>query len=362
VRKLVGLLVDFSQELGAWVAEQANGLQERSVASSSMAVKSPVVQPAQSQTPKLSEAWRRFVGWKDWSEKRIADNQRNFENVLFFVGDRPVGDITKKMLRRAFDSIAKLPQRNLKPYRGKSLDELSGVKVPERYRVSSKTVKEHLKLCQSLFSRYLVQEVDILEQAPTQGLRLGYEDRRFACLHDTEVRDVLEQSKNKPEWFQWFLRLAVYSGARRSEIAGLRGEDFKLCPDTGRYYFLIHSGKTKAARRSVPLHTKLVESGLLDWIGGDLNALLFPTANKNPNRVTDLFGSLIKNKINDVGERVVFHSVRHAFITKSRSAGVETVLVQQVVGHEKTGAGVTDRYTHSFQLRELLSVVDAIDY
>ncbi|WP_198939322.1 tyrosine-type recombinase/integrase [Motiliproteus sp. MSK22-1] len=136
----------------------------------------------------------------------------------------------------------------------------------------------------------------------------------------------------------------------------------KLCPDTGRHYFVIQEGKTKAARRSVPLHRQLVDDGLLDWLSGDQKALIFPTANQNPNRVTDLFGSLLDKKVNDVGERIVFHSVRHSFITKARAAGVETVLVQQVVGHEKSGAGVTDRYTHCFQLRQLLPVVDAVIY
>ncbi len=138
VRRLVERLEDFSQEQAAWVAEQANGLQRLSASRSATVGRDPVDQPVRPQTPMLSESWDRFVKWKDWSDKRTADNQRNFDNVLFFVGDRPVGDITKKMLRRAFVSIAKLPQRNLRPYRGKSLVESSQQRVPERYRIESR--------------------------------------------------------------------------------------------------------------------------------------------------------------------------------------------------------------------------------
>lgn len=71
---------------------------------------------------------------------------------------------------------------------------------------------------------------------------------------------------------------------------------------------------------------------------------------------------MVDFKVNEMGERVVFHSVRHTFITKARSQGTSTVLVQQVIGHEKSGAGMTDRYTHNYQLKDLLPVVDAVSF
>ena len=169
------------------------------------------------------------------------------------------------------------------------------------------------------------------------------------------------ESRSKPVWVQWFLLIAVYSGARRSEIVSLRPCDFKQCPDTDRYYFVCSEGKTKAARRMVPVHRKLEEAGLMKWIGSGRKQI-FPTAANNLNRVTDTFNSLVDERFNDLGERIVFHSTRHTFITKTRAAGMTNVLVQQVIGHEKSGAGMTDRYTHTFQLKDVLPVVDSIDY
>ncbi|WP_394391010.1 tyrosine-type recombinase/integrase [Shewanella woodyi] len=58
----------------------------------------------------------------------------------------------------------------------------------------------------------------------------------------------------------------------------------------------------------------------------------------------------------------MFHSFRHTFITKSRSHGVELGLLQEVVGHEKFESGITRRYTHSYPLKALLTVVDNIQY
>jgi hypothetical protein len=93
--------------------------------------------------------------------------------------------------------------------------------------------------------------------------------------------------------------------------------------------------------RAVPFHQQLIDSELL--------------FNVNANRVTDLF-----NLIFD--ERITLHSVIHTFITKARAAGVSNVLVQQLVGHEKSGAGQTDRYTHAFHLKDVLPVVGGISF
>lgn len=223
--------MDFSSEFKEWIKEKLSGLHmHRKKASGGVVSVSKAVSKGAS-TPKLSEAWKRFVRWKSWNTKVTANNQRAFDNLMFFIGDKPVGDITKRMLRNAFVAVSKLPLRNKRLYKYMSMPELVRLRVPVRNRVSSKYVKEHLKFCQSLFNRYLVQEVNMLRESPTQGLKFEYEDPRFASLTDTEVRSALGKSKNKPEWFQWYLLLAVYSGARRSELAGLRRKDIKLCPE-----------------------------------------------------------------------------------------------------------------------------------
>jgi site-specific recombinase XerD len=64
----------------------------------------------------------------------------------------------------------------------------------------------------------------------------------------------------------------------------------------------------------------------------------------------------------DYGNRKVFHSFRHSFITKARHQGQPVDKIQQVVGHEKIKAGVTDRYTHRYPINDLVCVVDAITY
>jgi len=144
--------------------------------------------------------------------------------------------------------------------------ELVDINVLAEGKISNKYVREHLKLAQGFFGSYLMRGVDMLKSSHTIGLRWEYDDVRFASLSDSQVRRVIIASKRKPEWFQWFVLVSIYSGARRSEIAQLNANDFMLDDESGCHYFLFRQGKTKAARRRVPVHNELIEAGLLDWV------------------------------------------------------------------------------------------------
>lgn len=362
LQALCGRLSDFNESFNQHVQTELNAL---SVVEGSRLpvgnVKALKDEEPEDTTPTLSEAWQGFVQTKSWSERLAANNQRLFDTVLHFIGDVPVGSVTKADLKSMLSSVTQLPQRNKKKYKGLALDKLVEMDVPVEDRLSSKSVKEHLKLCQGLFNTYLTKDLEVLDRSPTDGVSYEIETIRYASLSDAEVMRLLQRSHEKPEWFQWFLLLAAYSGARRSELGRLQVDDFKQCPDTGRHYFVIRKGKTVAAKRQVPLHGELIRLGFLVWVA-EQGGLLFPVAHTNGNRVTDMFTSIAEQKVNDMGERVVLHSMRHTFITKARAAGIETALVQQVVGHEKSGAGLTDRYTHRFPLKAVLGVVDSVGY
>lgn len=360
VEGLVERLTDFTIQIGQWVEKQFKALTGLQKIPQKLIQSSPRKKSVP-RTPRLSVVWKEYVQWKTWTPRRASQNQRTFDNLLFFLGDRPVGKIAKADLKQALDSISRLPVRHKRPYSRMTLKDIKRREIPESDRISSKSVKEHLKLAQSIFNAYLVRERDVLERSPTEGVRYAEDKKRYGCLTDAQVRQVLERSKEKPEWFHWFIKLAVYSGARRSEIAFLRKSDFKFCEDTKRDYFVIREGKTKAAQRMIPLHSQLIEDGFKEWID-NCEDLIFSISANTPNRVTHNFASLLDEKVSDMGERLVFHSTRHTFVTKARASGANTALIQQVVGHEKTGAGMTDRYTHNFQMKDVLSVIDCISY
>jgi integrase len=312
-------------------------------------------------TIRIDDLWEHYVASRSWADKQLKANQRMFSNLRLFINNIDVTDIHKKDILEALHGISKLPKRNIKQYKNIPLKLLLKLKISEQDRISSKYVREHLKLYQSFFHSYLVEEKLLLEVAPTTGIRWKFENKRFGCFTNEQIRVLIVNLKRKPEWFKWFVFLSLYSGARRSEIASLKRSDIKWCNETKRYYFIVREGKTKAARRIVPIHKELINAGLLEWVD-QFEERIFKVAFQNLNRVTDLFNSILDDKTSLNGERLVFHSLRHTFITKARSVGNLNALVQQVVGHEKSGAGVTDRYTHTFELADIAKVIDSVVY
>lgn len=310
----------------------------------------------------LSQAWVQYLQGKTWKDKHRKNVEQMFLNIQLFLRDQPVDSYRQTDIIEALSSIAKLPQRNRKPYSEMPLQDMIDLYVPEELRISDKTVKEHLKIMIGLFSEYLVKEVKVLVTSPTEGVTFKSAVKRFGSFSDSEVSEILDGAKEKPEWFYWFAMMGAYTGARRSEIAGLMKSDFDVCRDTGRAYFRIKEGKTLSSVRIVPLGRELLDSGFMEYLSSVEQERVFDTAYRSPNRVTDLFGSLVPSAKDMYGDRLVFHSLRHTFITKARMAGLSTSLVQQYVGHSLTGGGVTDRYTHRFTVGSLVSVCDVISY
>jgi len=64
--------------------------------------------------------------------------------------------------------------------------------------------------------------------------------------------------------------------------------------------------------------------------------------------------------MSELDELRSFHSLRHTFISYVRNnANFDVALLQQVVGHEISKAGITDNYTHNTaSVKRLAEVVN----
>jgi integrase len=209
---------------------------------------------------------------------------------------------------------------------------------------------------------------NIIAASPSRDLNLKLESKStFAPYTKAEVRMMLAAcQKVSTPWEKWLPLLAAYTGARRGELVQLRKEDVKLDSDSDRFYILITdeagSIKTDNAKRQVPLHKTLEELGFIMFVKS-ANDRLFDEI--KPQAVTGWFARFRHNlkieRFDDFGNRKVFHSFRHTFVTQSRS-GNSLEQLQQVVGHEKTNAGITDRYSHRLPVADVLGVVDKVSY
>lgn len=302
------------------------------------------------------------------SDKMQKQYRRDFEVLLEFMGDVDVATINKKQLKQSILAFTGLPRRNKKPYNKLSIAEILEMDIPDEDLVGIKVADEVRKMVQGIF-RFASDE-SIVETSPAIDLNMKLTSNgRFAAYTKQEVRSLLKASaEEKVAWKRWIPLLAAYTGARRGELVQLRKQDVKFDTDSERHYLMIteEAGSTKNenANRQVPIHQVLLDAGFIEFVELSSDKLF---DGLSPQSVTNWFTGLRDElgieRFDDYGNRKVFHSFRHTFITLSRVTNYSEH-VQQVVGHEKISAGVTDRYTHLtlMQLSEVLCVVDKVSY
>ncbi|EOA2961376.1 tyrosine-type recombinase/integrase [Yersinia enterocolitica] len=315
----------------------------------------------------LAEAWNDFLKYKSsWTDKIRKNNEKYFEVMAIVLGkDTAVTKISKQDIKRLLEVAEALPQQNKKPYnRMTSLQIIDLDNIPPCDLVSGKTVKDYLKLCQSFFSTFLKKEKDILSLSPTENIKYEYSSKRYGVYTINEMTKLVNQFLLEKGWRKWVFLLLAYTGARRNEITSLTVNNVRFDKDTKRYYLMIEESKTDAGIRQIPLHTRLIDWGFIDFVNSKGNGSLFPEITYN-NQVTNVFhtirDSLGINYLDDYKERRVVHSFRHTFFTNAVIKHNVT-LVQQVVGHEHSDTGVSQVYTHRVALHRLLCVVDSIDW
>ena len=175
--------------------------------------------------------------------------------------------------------------------------------------------------------------------------------------------------KQPDNWQKWVTLLLAYTGARRGEIGRLEKSQIKFDEDSQRYYFLIAEGgqgKTENATRQVVIHPKLIEWGFMDYVDRQWKERIFSeVAGTNMTKIgkvlADVRDQLGVPYLDDYGQRRLVHSFRHTMISTCLAGWVGNLAhLQQVVGHEKSGAGITQRYLHTFPLSSVSYVIDGL--
>ncbi|MEE8043631.1 MAG: site-specific integrase [Thermodesulfobacteriota bacterium] len=205
----------------------------------------------------------------------------------------------------------------------------------------------------------------------------------------------------------WFPLLAAFSGARLEELGQLNTDNIQTCPDTGIIYAMIdnegitadgHKKHTKNLNsvRPIPIHSRLIEIGFLDYLEqrktDTANGMLFKLPRDKQGRlaksVSNWFSRMEKRKsgspilgyierrgvdskgANAAGERwsKSFHSFRHTAIDNLRGKKlangeyIREADVGLVMGHDKNKLETAAYGLDRSQLELRKAVIEAIDY
>jgi integrase len=381
-------------------------------------------QEAQEEEPSilLSEAIERC--WK-WLEERTAPSAKksgmtdeisrqtrnSFDYLLELIGDKPIASVTKKDIENALEIAIDLPLGNKAPYNNMSATERAKFAkngdTPEDDMIGSKSHRNIYIDWHKLFSTFLVKK-GALSSSPTIGLKPRFESKSFKKFEPHQagqIRDLVIQklkhnqlelsqaaSKANKDKYQkrvdycWLILFALYSGARKGDLLGLDVSSFRVDSEegTGINYVFVEEGKTTAATRRIPIHSRLLELGLLNYVQkfkidnnkeidkyqrGETKKkpLVFKSFAKADNVTNYFHESLSELSIPKVhvetGKRYSFHSLRGTFIQNTiHNEKLKTEVVQRVVGHELNAIGITKKYIDDFPLKALSKVIESVEW
>jgi len=330
-------------------------------------------QEPESATPLFSEVYAEFLEYKVSKEKLSTkmqqDYQRRYAIWCEVMDDKPIGEYKPKDIGRFIDTCFELPKMHISPYNKMTWAERLNCDVPEQDLQAPKSVQQYYKLLQGVFAYAKKDTIGYIENSPCT-IKRDFSANVRGIFSDDELRQFIASAKaERTKWKKWITYLAIYTGARRGELAQLRKSDLKQDKETGRYYLLItdeHESqqlKTDNAKRKIPVHRALVEEGFIEHVQSCKERIFDELESATPisgwfPRLRESLGISYQNEL---GHTRSLHSFRHTFITKLMNVdGMNINLLQQVVGHEISKFGITSNYTHKLDsLKNLLPVVDS---
>lgn len=329
---------------GTWTA---NGTVE------SMAVEEGPILP-------VSEAVKKYIQHYGHRDERTNAEKlvilKRFMETLPSGGAAPLNRIKKPEVIAFRDLYAQSPSRQSAVHRGKTLPALvkmlngKGTK-----RITKATVNHALTDLRHFFVWAMRHDLYLDPRNPVDGVDLeGEVTEHFEAYDDHELVAMfthpyfLEQRETYPARY-WLPYVLLYTGARREEIARLSPQKIQRDP-SGIVYFDIKTdpatskkGKNEYSRRRVPVHSRLIELGFLDYVEAHKRRPILLVkeqgcgvrSGKGRDTVGDSVSkwhAILRGKIGLTGKKAL-HSFRDTLITRLVSLGVPEDIRKILVGH-----------------------------
>lgn len=288
------------------------------------------------KVPGFKTAMADFLKWSAAEHQAKPGTHRRYKvssrALLSHFKDEALDKITQDAVERF---KAKRAAENTTVLFGKKKD---GKRKPTKKKLRPATVNRELACLKALFNHALkshetlrnpVSRVKPLEEDNQQTRVLSYEEQeQYLAAATPMLRDVAT--------------LILESGMRPEEVYRIRPENVHLSDG----HLFNPFGKTKAARRRVPL-TSLAKSVLGRRMEGLERPYLFPCETDAARPVP---------KVNNAHDRAVrdskvapfrLYDLRHTWATRAAMSGVDLVTLAAMLGHSKIQMVL--RYAHPTQ-------------
>ena len=239
-----------------------------------------------------------------------------------------------------------------------------------------KTARDRLNWLKSLL-KYAAQDLELIPKSPWTGLDIKSKTTTSRQVWSTDwlqklLSHAIWQNGQLPKDKKagglaayWIPLLALYTGARCSELCQLRVQDI----DTTGHVPLIKISdqgdgqrvKTTASVRAIPIHSELTRLGFLDYVRTQKSTMLWPDLPLREDKAGSFFSQWFGNLRRSLGvpKELVFHSFRHTVRSSLTRSNVPEPIIDRLLGHESRGSIGARVYTHP-QLEQLAQAIETL--
>lgn len=315
---------------------------------------------------------------------------------LEVVGDVSVQSLRQKTIDDFFALLCRLPPRwsDEKRKRGRTVAELAAMEWTKT--MAPKTFEDTYMAALRPFlkdARRLYGDQGFPLTLTTDGIKYtgkmaGGEDKQRA-LHPDELRRLYEgpecaafaADSTQAERY-WLPLVGLYTGARVNEVCQLNPQCdireeggvwfFYITPDTEAAEGVSKSVKNKTSLRAVPIHSRLLALGFLDYVQrvkASGARLLFPAWGPSGGRASENAERWFRRHLEKLGlrdetpgQRVVgFHCFRHTFLTRAAELDVDGA--ESLTGHADANVSAVVRgYRGRASLGKQRALMERIDF
>ncbi|GFZ94207.1 hypothetical protein GCM10019071_25630 [Sphingobium fuliginis] len=332
-----------------------------------------------SATPRLRPDMRLLELYEKWKEgmtprpQSAREYRRAIEEFIDYIGDIPAMEVTEDDIHNWLDAVVKMPSRMSSADRALTFTaRLAKFGEVEGGKISATTVKKQLGALQAILGygkRNRLIARDISKGIAIDGYSKTKSKGRRTFL-DSEIAALFAAPLflNPADWriagaavsdstMFWLLLIGLTSGARLEEIgqaavADVRRDNHVTYIDVDNYNSDADetsedkSVKNDGSRRLVPLHDMVIACGFhlyveaLRYAGHkelfpDLAANMF---GKRTQAASQRINRFIDRQVTG-DRRLVYHSFRHTFKNRGRTADVQEMVLNQLCGHAATTVG-----------------------
>lgn len=297
--------------------------------------------------------------------------------LVYVLGDRAVNSFTRQDALTFKDKVLSLPanRNKRKEYKGLSVDELIKLN-PEP--MSHSTANGIFTEVNALFDWCVINEIahrNAFKKLKVKVTRKASEIRSEFKPEDLKVlfgHDYFQGQKTKHPYYYWLPLLGLYTGARLNELCQLYKDDIAQDVESGLWFINITDKrddqqlKNRSSLRTIPVHSKLIELGFIDYVQSIKAERLFPELKLQRDgyqQAASKWFARFRNTVlpNAKQEGKTFHSFRHTVANSFKQQGVNKAPVAAILGHGEDSE-TYGRYGKAFVMDVLKPVIERLSY